>query len=119
MTKLVIYLKNQKNNIISAFLIAVILLGTVPITDIEILGVVPTFYRVCIPLLAVYFLYRHVTAQRSVWKNKIKLYKIFVLFVAFWIAYGIVQILVCSYVDLKLGLQELVSILLGDRKSVV
>ena len=113
MTKLVIYLKNQKNNIISAFLIAVILLGTVPITDIEILGVVPTFYRVCIPLLAVYFLYRHVTAQRSVWKNKIKLYKIFVLFVAFWIAYGIVQILVCSYVDLKLGLQELVSILLG------
>ena len=113
MTKLVIYLKNRKNNIISAFLIAVILLGTVPITDIEILGVVPTFYRVCIPLLAVYFLYRHVTAQRSVWKNKIKLYKIFVLFVAFWIAYGIVQILVCSYVDLKLGLQELVSILLG------
>ena len=75
MTKLVNCLKNQENNIIIALLLVAILLGTVPITDIKILGVVPTFYRVGIPLLAVYFCYRHATTQESIWKNKVKIYK--------------------------------------------
>lgn len=112
--KLANYLTNKKNSMISASLIVIILLGSVPIINIKIMGVVPTFYRVCIPVFTLYFLYKnfHFIGE-SIRKNKLTFYKISSLFAVFWLIYGGIQILVCPYVDLKTGLQELVNILLG------
>lgn len=107
-------LVKQKNNIVSTFLIVVSLLGTVPIVDIKILGVVPTFYRVFIPLFALYFFCKDFSFIRKIiWKNDLKIYKAFIFFIIFWLVYGGIQIFVCPYVDLKTGLQELINILLG------
>lgn len=114
MNRFINYLVHQKNSIIVAFLIVVILLGTIPIVDIKILGVVPTFYRVFIPLLALYFFCKDFRFMRkNLWNSKLKIYKILIFFVIFWLVYGVGQIFICSYVEIKVGVQELVGILLG------
>lgn len=100
------------DKIAGAIYVAVAVIGGVPIIQTKILGVVPTYYRVIIPLLFVYFLISRIrNLERFSHYNK--RYIALVGYLILMVAWGIFMLVTAQYVDKREGMRELLELVLG------
>jgi len=98
--------------------------GHISIFNIRVLGFILTPYRVCIPLLFLYFFYKRIQeglksliGEDSVYNNQYFIH--FLLLFAFFIIYGFVSLAVSPYTDFRTGFLELVNIGLGFLSIII
>ncbi len=96
---------------IPLFVIIVLFGAIFKLPNVKILGVVPTLYRVAIPLLTLYLLY-----LRFIKNKDLKISKMFLSFAGmmiFWILYGGISIFISKYSVMHIALQEIMNLILG------
>ncbi len=94
-------------------LICVFLGNWIKLDNVKIMGAVVTLYRVGIPIITLYYVGKRIKEKKFFDYLKQPLHVVFLAIMLFWIVYGSVLIMFSSYVELRRGLQELLSLVLG------
>lgn len=97
---------------ITAALALCMLFGNVRILNIHIMGIVPTVFRVLIPLITIWFLIKRMK-NRAGSQAFTRLTKYFLILMVCWIGYGMIQLFVSPWVIKREGLKELLAVALG------
>lgn len=102
--------------VVSVVLILTMLFGNNIIFDVRILGIVPTYYRVLIPLIfgfMVFHNFKHDTKILLAREKKYNAVRIFFLVMVVWIVYGAIAMFVSPWSVFSEAAKELLSLALG------
>ncbi len=107
-------MENRTNKIICVFILICVFLGNIiKIDSIRILGIIPTLYRVGIPLCSIYYVCKRFYEKNWNLFFKKKLLVSFFSIMLFWILKGCILIFTSEYVILADAVKELLGLVLG------
>lgn len=103
--------KYDNMHILSVIYVLIVIFGHIGTFEIRIFGVVPTLYRLCIPVMFFFCIYLSFKNKLSLKKESV--FKLFFLTMIFWIVYGFVSLFISPWSDFNTGIKELMNIALG------
>lgn len=106
---------SKKISTIVAFLFVFILIfGNIPIINIHIVGIIPTYYRAIIPVFFMCILIKNVRIRETRILDKLSnIEKYTYALLIFWIVYGVISIIISPWSDYSYGLKEVLNLCLG------
>ena len=104
----------NKYKLMAFIFVFTVIFGNYAIVDIHILGVVPTYYRVMIPVLFILVIVkeRKILKTESIQEN-FKIVKFFYAIVLFWILYGVVSLFLSPWSVFNIGAREILALVLA------
>lgn len=102
-----------KWGILGFIFIAVVFVGNAAIINKHIFGVIPTYYRVIIPILFVLLLIGNFKEHNFIVQNKkreISVSYVFFIVMIIWIIYGFILLFISPWTNFSEGIKEIVSI---------
>ncbi len=106
----------NKHNLIAVILCALSIFGMYSFLHIKVLGITLTAYRIAVPIMIVYYYLLIFYKQKNIiFQNYIekKLTLSAMLVCAFWVIYGLVQVLLAEEINYKESIQEMYMLSLG------
>ncbi|MDO4485127.1 MAG: hypothetical protein Q4C46_00880 [Bacillota bacterium] len=107
--------KTSKMTVVAFLLIGTIIFGNFAIVEKFFLGVVPTYYRVIIPIMFFLFFLKKNSSGLSKEKTtkSVDIVNVFYFVIVIWLIYGIISLILSPWTVFNDGLKELMCITLG------
>lgn len=110
----------NKYKVMSFIFVFTVIFGNYAIVDIHILGVVPTYYRVMIPVLFIFVILKERKfLKEELIQENFKIVKFFYAIVLFWILYGAVSLFLSPWSAFNIGAREILALVLAAMSVYV
>lgn len=103
---------NLKLNILSVIFIFVVIFGNFSIVDTHVIGIVPTYYRVIIPIIYISIILKLLQEKKTIRDIDFSI-KSYYFVIIIWIVYGVLTLIFSPYSNISIGFKEIMALILG------